>query len=71
MHHSANLPYSAAQPIGQETCHVGVFGFPQQFSCPLCLLEGTLSDDAVLSELTEYIRRELPGYQAIIRVDRV
>lgn len=30
-----------------------------------------LSDDAVLSELTEYIRRELPGYQAIIRVDRV
>ena len=28
------------------------------------------SDETILSELTEYIRRELPGYQTIIRIDR-
>jgi hypothetical protein len=28
------------------------------------------SDEKIISELTEYIGRELPGYQAVIRVDR-
>ena len=29
------------------------------------------TDETIILKLTEYISRELPGYQTIIRVDRV